>query len=353
MTSVDKRITDYAVIRDPVTDQWQYGRRAIMKMVPGVSEWRVRTIINQVRGVGNGATPAPTPTQSVKKQREKDQMTLPEIVIKVPKRAAPKLKKNTDTEQWVILGDFHAPWQHESSCEIAYQVLDEVRPDKVILIGDVINLDLFSKYDTVPGNPNTWIDDIVAGGEILGAIKHVAPYADLTWVRGNHEHRLQKHLMRHDPVLFEVLDLRALFKLTGNDKQLDNWEFINKTEIFYPDLNLIIAHGNSVRKFSAYSAKAHIDQLLISTVIGHTHRLGIHNRSSGRSRYHHEQPLFGVENGCMCRLDIDYIDGRTSDWQHGFSVLSIERTGGQPLIGKELVEITNRKAIFRGKTFKA
>jgi hypothetical protein len=98
------------------------------------------------------------------------------------------------------------------------------------------------------------------------------------------------------------------------------------------------------------SAKAHLEYLLLSVIIGHCHRLGIHTRSSGRSRYHNEPPLFAIENGCMCRYDIPYLGSKTTDWQRGFTVLDVDRENG--LIEPTTVKIIGNKAMFRGVTYK-
>ncbi|MCA8938790.1 MAG: hypothetical protein KDB07_03230, partial [Planctomycetes bacterium] len=49
-----------------------------------------------------------------------------------------------------------------------------------------------------------------------------------------------------------------------------------------------------------------------SGISGHTHRLGIHYRTTLAGT------KFWIENGCLCNLDPDYTHGQP-DWQHGFT----------------------------------
>jgi predicted phosphodiesterase len=354
MDKIDKDIARLASMRDRTTGNWLYGRRAIMRLVPGVTEWRVRNLIREVRGEGNGASSAPSPTQKAAKEKETSMLSLPRIIVKVPQRKKVRTKSTKKgIEDWFILSDFHAGWEHKRSCDVVYQIIEEEQPSKVVVLGDLVNLDLFSKYDHIPSNPNIWVDDVVAAGAILGNLKVAAPAAELLWLSGNHEERLQKHLIRKDPLLYEYLDLKKLFLITDNEKALQNWKFIDQMEYFQEDLNLVLAHGHKVRKHSGMTGMAHADDLWLSVVVGHSHRLGLYFKSSGRSRYMNEPPVFALENGCLCRTDIPYIGGKTSNWQRGFSVLTIDRSEETPRVDPTIVPIHEGKAIFRGKVYKA
>jgi predicted phosphodiesterase len=341
-SKLQDEIQRLAAVKDPHTQHWAYGRRQIVKLT-GATEWMVRNVMQQVR--------EPTQADTLKKQLK--QMSVPEIVVNVPKFT--KAKHTTkDCEQWVIASDFHAPYQHQPSCELLYSVINEIQPDKVVLLGDVINLDLFSKYDHVPGRPDSWMTDVSEAGKILGSVAQASGGAELLWVSGNHEERLRKYLMRHDPLLYSVLDMCSLFKLVGNDGTLKNWSYVDASEIFYPELDLVLAHGNKVRGKTGTTAYSHMEYLWMSVVLGHCHRLGITRKSSGRTRYYQKQAVFGVEAGCLCNYDLDYTNGATVDWQHGFVVLTINKsTEGHPIVNPELVEIFNNKAVFRAKTYRA
>lgn len=334
---------------------WKYGRRAINKMYPEVSEWKIRRIIETVRGVGTRTTPAPTPEQEQRKVREMEQLSIPKIVIRVPKVAAKKADSSAtkSVKHWLVVSDHHAPYQHEPSCEITYAVGSDLKPEKIVLLGDIINLDLLSKYDHVPSNPNTWIDDITNGGVLLGNYAQVSPGAELEWFVGNHEERLKKYLMRHDPQFYDLLDLQKIFMLVGYDNVIKQWKFVSQPEVYHKDLNLVLAHGMFVRSTSGMSGKAHTDYLQISTIVGHSHRLGLYYHTTGRSRYTGESPVFAIENGCLCRYDLPYTGGKTLDWQHGFTVLTIDESGPTPRVEPEIVKIVDGKAIFRGKVYKA
>jgi predicted phosphodiesterase len=325
---------------------WKYGRRAIAKTT-GSTEWYVRSVLERARAtVGGSARLTPEQLDVV------DILKHPEVRIVIPK-TKPKAPRNNGIEDWVIVTDFHAPFHHEASCEVLYQVISDIQPTKIFVLGDLINLDAFCRYDKPPHH-NDWWTDVQQAGGILGNLRLAAPNADLEWLGGNHEDRLKKYLMRHDPLLYYHLDMEKLFVLTNNEAAIKGWTYTPNIEKLFEDLRLVLVHGHKIRKHSGMSAFAHMDDLWLSVVIGHSHRLGIHVRSSGRSRYYDEQPAFGIECGCMCRYDIEYVERKTTNWQHGFAVLSIDRNvADSPSIEPAIVSVTDGVARFRGNRYTA
>ena len=336
-------------------DDWLYGRRKLMKKFPEFTEWQVRQILKEIRGEGISGVPAPTPELINHKRREQEILSLPKLVINVSARPKQKRPKSS-TETWVIASDFHAPKYHEPSCEILYQVIEYLNPTKVFLLGDLVTLDNFSRYDKIPTAP-LWIEDVAQAGTILANVMQAASSdTELLWFEGNHEQRLKKHLIRHDPWLYEALNIPKLFTIvepTRYTEIFDRYKYVVEAEKFYDDLNLVIKHGNKARKHSTVSGRAELEILWLSVVVGHCHRLGIMRRSSGRSRYKNEQTAFAVETGCMCDYDQYYTEGQTTDWQHGFAVLTIDRSDEIPIVEPTIVEINHGKALFRDKVFKS
>ena len=345
-----------ALQRDLESGKWLLGRKGIHEQVPELSEWKVRQIIQDTRGVGIGGKAALTPEEQLVMDKTAEQMKMPTITLKIPKL---NLKKpvSTGVEEWVIASDFHAPYHHQSSCDILYQVMNDINPSKVILLGDLINLDQFSRYNDGkhPGSP-TWIDEVSYAGDILGKVRQAAPNAKLQWFEGNHEYRLKKYLMKNDPILYGHFDISTLFQLSKNDdaqKEFNLYEYIDLPEILDKELGVIFKHGNKVRSHAGMSAIAEMNELQLSVVMGHCHRLGITRKASGRARYMEEPTLFAMEVGCMCNYDLGYLEGVTVNWQHGFGVLTIIRSGDTPIVEPSVVAINNGKAFFRGKLYRS
>lgn len=352
VVNIDSDIVKLGLKKDDVTGKWLYGRRAIAEAL-GTTEWYVRKVLGAAR-LAVGGTNGMTPEQLHERQVTQEVLRHPEVVINLPKRRQIKPVKR-DAEVWLIGSDFHAPYQHAPTCEIFYQIAEDLKPDAVYLLGDVVNLDAFSKYDKPPSH-KTWLDDVVEGGKVLANVKHASPNSHLEWITGNHETRLKRYLMSKDPLLFDVLDMNKLFYLVDQDGVMDDWAYTDQQEVIFQDLKLALVHGHKIRKHSGMTAFAHMDDLWLSVVNGHSHRMGLHYKTSGRTRYLDEPPTVGIECGCMCRLDQEYTSGKTNNWQHGFVVLYIHyppTMDEHPLIEPKLVSVVNRQASFEGKLYKA
>ena len=150
--------------------------------------------------------------------------------------------------------------------------------------------------------------------------KDASPNAKVYFLRSNHDDRLQKYLMRHP----EMYDLKVLHLpvLLGLDALGIEWEHERGENANYElviENRLLIIHGEIARKYSAYTAKAMLDQEnhQISILSGHTHR--------GGSFY--IQSRMGViqahECFCLCSLNPGYV--RNPNWQQGIVMATVTK----------------------------
>lgn len=119
----------------------------------------------------------------------------------------------------------HATDLHDKECDpfvlrILLETIERVKPEKVILGGDLFDLPEFGRYGV---DPREWdvVGRIKAAHAILAAIRERAPETELTLVEGNHEYRLLRHLAEESPAMRVVLsDLHGYTvpKLLGLDQ---------------------------------------------------------------------------------------------------------------------------------------
>ena len=140
------------------------------------------------------------------------------------------------------------------------------------------------------------------------------------FLRSNHDDRLQKYLMRHP----EMYDLKALQLpvLLGLDALGIGWEHDKGENANYELLienRLLITHGEIARKYSAYTAKAMLEQEhdQVSILSGHTHRGGSYFIQSrlGVIQAH--------ECFCLCSLNPGYV--RNPNWQQGIAMATVTK----------------------------
>lgn len=122
--------------------------------------------------------------------------------------------------------------------------------------------------------------------------------------------RLERYLKKHP----ELYSLDAL--------KLPNLLDLKKYNIEYSDKgiklgSLKIIHGDIVRKYSGYSARAEMEKHDCSGISGHVHRLAIYYKRTPT------RDLMWAESGCLCNLNPEYID--SPSWNQGFLYGYVEK----------------------------
>ena len=210
----------------------------------------------------------------------------------------------------VACGDFHVPFHDRMALDILLNYLRHSPPDKVILLGDIVDFYQISRFLKDPGRQAELQNDLDTTVSVLREIREAVPDSEIIFIEGNHSYRLTKYLWRSAPELYslKILSLPYVLQLPelgialvpyGNEYKIGNVSFL---------------HGNLARKRAGYTAHAVMEALGTNVVIGHMHRLAVVHRTAG------DDVFTGIEAGCLCNLDQPYTYTRP-DWQHGFVTL--------------------------------
>lgn len=216
------------------------------------------------------------------------------------------------TNRSAFISDVHAPRHDEVALSGLLESLSDWKPTTLFLLGDIWDCEEISRHPKTLDGHSDLQKSIDVGVQvvksIIDACGRVRPRVFLMY--GNHEDRWQKWLANQAPAASTLRCLRM--------NELFRMQEVGISEVFpYGHVmkwnGLALSHG---RKCAAKAGMTGHKMLIdngCSGVSGHVHRLCRVdvNRSSG--------PIFHVENGCLCRMDVDFIDG-VPDWQHGFSV---------------------------------
>ena len=244
--------------------------------------------------------------------------------------------------------DEHYPFQDEDARSIALQIVRDFHPDVLISGSDGLDFYAVSDFDKNPARVKVSLQDEIDGWKTgQREWNEAAPKARKVYIPGNHEDRLRRYLWRH-PELASLeamkLDVVLGFGSLGIEwrdtgKPYDQYELVVEGA-------LVIRHGKYVRKNSAYSARAEMEQekFAISGISGHTHRGASYYARTRRGmvQWH--------EGFCLCQLEPEYA--RHPDWQHGIALAEV--IDGMPAV--EMIAFTgdgNRKrAYWRGKEYR-
>jgi hypothetical protein len=247
-------------------------------------------------------------------------------------------------------GDSHFPHQDNAVLSVVGQVAEILQPSFLIHKGDLLDCYDLSRYDQDPYRLHNLQDEINLGRSHLVQMRMRCPKSKFYLLEGNHEERLKRAIWNLKGQQ-KALAYLTQFKQSMTWPSLLGLDDLDITFIPYDSKQAranilpkwITKHGNAVRKFSAYTAKAELEKYGRSGSSGHTHRLGVHMRRD------HNGAHTWVETGCTCKLDPEYMPD--PDWQNGCVVLTFEPTTGA--VQAEPIEIRNGLAVWRGRVIRA
>jgi predicted phosphodiesterase len=240
----------------------------------------------------------------------------PEVVEQAPAKFAVEPRTRVvdlgrKYERIAFLSDLHHPFQDDAAIDCALGVLRDYRPQLLVLGGDYFDCYSISDHDKEPGRADCLQDEFDAARETHRKIEDAIGGADVIWVDGNHEERIQR-VQRAKPGLFK---LRSL--------ELPVAAELPKRWMYYPNQTrfkggpLTMLHGDTKARGtnSKHAAAGMLSKLRTSCLFGHLHRFQTYHETAddGRTRG-------GYANGHLC--DVAQAQWITNpDWQQGFTTV--------------------------------
>lgn len=218
------------------------------------------------------------------------------------------------SEKHLCLGDHHFPFHDPRAIKATERFIAREGPFHTVhIMGDLLDLDQLSRF--IP-HTQRWArlqDDFNQAAKYLEDLRTgVTRRTAMEFHEGNHDYRLEKHLRSKAPRL-ESLDSLTLDSQYGLSKQ--GIRFHSWRKPFW-HLSLYFTHGSLARKWSCYTARGMVEKVGGSVGHGHSHRLGTFHQTTWSGNHYK-----GFENGCLCSMEPEYIEG-TPDWQQGFSLVT-------------------------------
>jgi hypothetical protein len=228
-------------------------------------------------------------------------------------QAAPALQ-HPQAGLWLIASDAQIPFHSEEALEVFFAAVKALQPVGVILAGDWIDGRTISSHVKNPHDTRSLQDEIDIA---QGHLQRLAAVPTKVWLGSNHcDARLARYLATKAPELACLPGL-TIPKLLGLDDA--GWGFYPYGQPFERG-DALCLHGHKISQHSGQSALKHVQQYHKSVIHGHCHRAG-----HTFTRTHNGQ-LQGVELGCMCRLNPDYIVG-LANWINAFAAAMVEPDG--------------------------
>ena len=265
-----------------------------------------------------------------------------------------------------ISDERYEPLHDPRALDVARLVLKDLKPDTIILQGDLLDFSELSKYEADSKHFGATLQLSINGlHKYLAQLRADNPTAKMIALAGNHEARLAKSVLRHNaqlanikranmPEEWHVLSVPFLLRL--GELGID-WYGGYPANEYRHTPNLTFVHGVAVRSSGSSAAaysKAHPDT---SVVFGHVHRIEAHSRTD-RDGIQHSAVTFGS----LCRNDgavPSFYNGidehgevvtRYEDWQQGLGIIRVYPDGNNEF---QPVQINRGKARVNGKEYEA
>jgi hypothetical protein len=271
---------------------------------------------------------------------------------------APKVTpvKKSSNKIAVVIGDLHFGAEDQNTINIFFETVRELRPEKVILNGDTMDMFALSKY---PKDPRKIIDienEKDRYHEFLKILHDITePWgAEILETNANHsgngkEGRLWRYISQNIPALASMKRVQEILSYENIFFPQEDWCRIKLVDQVVLPTNFIVMHGTVVRKMGGQSARGEFEKIYASTLTNHTHRFGMTPQTFPAIGDRKAHLFMNYENACACDLNPEYV--QLPNWQNGFSVVRYTND----LVAVDPVIVHTDKAIVHslGKTIYA
>ena len=276
--------------------------------------------------------------------------------IKIPKRdlkvdvvlpdAQVGFKKDFNTGELAPLHDLKA-------IAVATEIVKEIRPNRLILLGDMLDLPDWSTHYV--RSPEFYFTTQPSLDWLASWISELRPYCnEMVYIEGNHEKRMIDSIVQNTIQAYgikpanepDVPPILSVPYMLGLHKMGVEYVGNYPHGEFYVNDNLVCIHGNKVGPKSGQSVMKMLDSPRISVIQGHVHRLEMGHKTV----WTHGQPKIyqAISLGTLARIDGIVPGGGTRyNWQQGFGIVEYDKERFQV----DSIGIYDGKAIFKGKLY--
>lgn len=233
--------------------------------------------------------------------------------------------------------DRFEPLHDPRALRAAQLILKDIRPDTIILQGDLLDFSELSKYEADSKHFGDTLQLSINGlHRYLAQLRADNPDARMVGLAGNHEARLAKSVLRHNaqladikranmPEEWHVLSVPFLLRM---DELGIEWHGGYPANAYEHSPGLTFIHGQQTRSSGSTAALYSKQYPDTNLIFGHVHRHEVHSRTDRQGNQYS-----AVTFGALCRNDgavPSYYNGidehgevvkRYEDWQQGMGTI--------------------------------
>jgi hypothetical protein len=252
------------------------------------------------------------------------------------KAATVALPPKGDTHVNVILGDYQIPFHEVKLHRLSCAYVRERQPRRIVLIGDIIDFPSVSRFPRNPYHDADVQKSLDAAYGVISDLRDACPDAEMVFLPGNHEERLQRYVIANAGELHgvhrvgEITPVLTIQHLLRLEELGVRWVADEFGE--WPQSRIMLCpkfaagHGWIVRRGAGNSVRAIIDKLGYSFIMGHVHTGAIIWRTTHAADGSHAMHC-GVENGTMCQIRGGQGFASVPDWANLFHEIEVRADG--------------------------
>lgn len=230
------------------------------------------------------------------------------------------------------------PFHDRRALDVAWQICQHVQPDRIVLIGDHLDLPEFS--DKFIKSPEFYFCVQPAVVELawwISRLRSENPSAQIDYISGNHEKRIITSIINHNIASYDLrpaddLDGPALLsveRLLGLGAMGVEYHGEYPSGEVWLNSNLRCHHGDVTRNKSGQTTKVVCEDIRTSEVQGHSHRLEL----ASKTVHSHDGPktYVAVSAGTLASIQPGVVpsNGSRQNWQNGFLIVQYELDAGE------------------------
>jgi len=220
----------------------------------------------------------------------------------------------------ISLFDIHVPYNIDLRGVIKF--LADEKPDKLILGGDIMNVDSLSHWSLAGGKRLTlegkrFQKECDVMGELLDELREaVGEGCEIVYLEGNHEDWVNQYIEQH-PEMEGIINIPLMLEL---EERNIKWIPYKDKNNYYKVGKLYYTHGEYVNKY--HSAKM-LQAWNCNIRYGHLHTHQVATKTSKKSIGDTHK---AISIPCLCK-DGDYLQGKSNSWMQGFHIAYIKPNG--------------------------
>ena len=266
------------------------------------------------------------------------------------------------------------PIHDEKALSVALQLIEDINPNQVVMVGDNLDFAEFGKYLTAAPFKQLVQAAIDRATMLCAQIRSAAPNAKISWIAGNHEARMARYIQTNAEAAFGITKGKLSSELR------DKWPVLSVPYLCrmdeygvtyvpgYPESyvalneNLMVIHGHKVTSNGSTTTK-YLNDAHVSVIYGHIHRTEYAYRT--RLSKNGPRTVMAASPGCLCRIDGAVPSTKSGqdefgrpmlmgaeNWQQGLAVVQYQPPGvGNEWFNYEPMWIYNGRGFFRGKEY--